>query len=432
MRILGLLALLAAAALAILAPAGQASNTPQERAERQAKRAEEVSLRKSEREARRLAREEEEADNRRARETKRLDALLTPNANVQITCTNIVVEYHGFPVPVGSAYAVRQRVIFRTGVAPEPTRTLPQVLFEFDGTEAKTEIPIVAPMGKVTIELRGKYEGFKGHFAVHLPLYCQPAPSFQIEQLHSLSGPFTAAALKGTVGQTVTNETVVTNTGNTPLTFGDLRETGCDAAPVGGDDGSIQPFEGTTVSYTCTHTLTEADATAGTFSSSAQVTGTPPEADGAPITLSSGTVVVAASGATTPTTTGSTDPTPTTSTSSSSSSSSSSGTGKTDVLASTAKLPTLHVPHECVRSNFTVYVQSAGVKSVVFYLNGHKLRTLTSKNARKGTLSVTIDGAKLKTGSYKLSAKITMSATATTAQAAGTRSATVKRCKRSG
>lgn len=442
-RILGLLALAAAVALAVLAPVGQASSTSQEKAERQARHAEETSARQAEREARhaeeasarqakreahRRSLEEREADKRQAREAERLATLQTANANVQITCKKIVVEYHGFPAIEGATYSVRQRVVFKGGTAPQPIRVLPETFFEFQGTEAKTEFPIVAPMGAVTIELRGRFEGFQGHFSVHLRRYCAPAPSFQIEQLHSFSGAFTTAALEGKIGQTVSNETVVTDTGNTPLTFSNLQETGCDATPVGGSSGSVPPFEATShISYVCTHTLDAADVAAGTFVSSATITGTPPEPGGEPVTRSSGSVVVTASGVVPPAngTTGSGS----TSSTSSSTSSNSTNKGKSGVLASSVKIPSLHVPHQCVRSTFTAYVLSAGVKSIVFYMDGHKVRALTYRNAHKGTLSVRVNGAKLKAGSHKLSAKITMSATAATAATTATRSATVKRCK---
>ena len=53
-----------------------------------------------------------------------------------------------------------------------------------------------------------------------------------------------------------------------------------------------------------------------------------------------------------------------------------------------------------MRGRFTASVKSTGVTSVVFYLDGHKLRTLTaSRNSRKGLLSVRIDPAKLRSAS---------------------------------
>ena len=47
----------------------------------------------------------------------------------------------------------------------------------------------------------------------------------------------------------------------------------------------------------------------------------------------------------------------------------------------TAVVPGLSGPQSCVRSSFHVSIKSAGVTSVTFYLNGHKLKTLTARNA---------------------------------------------------
>jgi hypothetical protein len=84
-----------------------------------------------------------------------------------------------------------------------------------------------------------------------------------------------------------------------------------------------------------------------------------------------------------------------------------------------------------VRSSFRVTVKSAGVKSVTFYLDGHKLKALTAKNARKGLITLAINPTKLSVGSHRLMAKITMALTASssTKPAHASRTLTVLRCR---
>ena len=49
---------------------------------------------------------------------------------------------------------------------------------------------------------------------------------------------------------------------------------------------------GASTTYTCTHVLDEADRSAGSYSNTATVTGTPREREGSPVTHTSNTVVV--------------------------------------------------------------------------------------------------------------------------------------------
>ena len=53
------------------------------------------------------------------------------------------------------------------------------------------------------------------------------------------------------------------------------------------------------------------------------------------------------------------------------------------LAAALASVPRLRAPQGCVRTRFRVSIKSAGVHSVTFYLDGHKLKTLTYKNAHK-------------------------------------------------
>jgi hypothetical protein len=264
------------------------------------------------------------------------------------------------------------------------------------------------------------------------------APAFSIEKLQKIAGAtgsFTTSTLSAQVGQTVDYEIVVKNTGNVALTLGGFGDERCDAGTVsGGPVGGILAA-GASTNYTCSHLLDEADRAAGSYSNTVTLTGAPPEGDGAPIAHSSNTVVVEVA----PASPGNGDPTPGANppdSNSSSSPSPSSGVlsssvsqSQSGVLAfASASVPTLTGPEGCVRKSFHVSIRSAGVQSVTFYLDGHKLRTLTAKNARKGLLTIEIDPAKLKVGAHKLVARITMTHSASTKATVASRKVTILRC----
>ena len=99
-------------------------------------------------------------------------------------------------------------------------------------------------------------------------------------------------------------------------------------------------------------------------------------------------------------------------------------------LATSATAPGLDGrPHACVRSSFVVSIKSSHVRRASFYLDGHKLRTLTSKNARKGRLAVHVSVARLKVGVHRVTVKITMSPLTASAKAiTATRSLSFARC----
>ncbi len=262
-----------------------------------------------------------------------------------------------------------------------------------------------------------------------------PAPAFTIEKLQKIegaSGSYTTSQLPGLLGQTVDYEIVLENTGNVPLTLPAFTDSQCDAGTIsGGPFGGVLGAGSTTV-YRCSHRLDAADQTSGSYSNTVTLTLTPPEGDGAPITNGSNTVVVtvAPSGSTP----GGQTPPSGSSTSSSPSSGvlSSSSVGeasKSGVLAfSSTAVPAFKGPQGCVRSGFRVSIKAAGVASVSFYMDGRKLRTLTSRNARKGLLTIAIDPTKLKVGAHRLTARITMAATKSTKARTAARSVTVLRC----
>jgi hypothetical protein len=256
-----------------------------------------------------------------------------------------------------------------------------------------------------------------------------PAPAFTIEKLQQIAGAggsYTSSQLTGQVGQTVDYEIVVTNTGNVPLSLESFSDPQCDAGTLAQEIGGSTLPAGAATTYTCTHLLDSADQSAGSYANTVTITGNPPGGEGSPVTNTSNTVVVAVS----PTASGGTLPsTSTTGATGILSSTSRQAPSKTGVLAfSSATVPALKGPQGCVRHNFRVSIKAADVASVTFYLDGHKLRTLTAKNAHNGLLTLLINPDKLKVGPHKLTAKITMTHAASTKAKQGTRTARILRC----
>ena len=217
-----------------------------------------------------------------------------------------------------------------------------------------------------------------------------PTVDFSLQALQELpAGSYTSSAVSAGLGEKVSYEVIARNTGTVPLALGALSDTRCDADTLSGGASTLAPGAATT--FLCTHVVTAADQTAGSFTSSAMLEGTPPEGDGAAVTHTSNvlTATVPAPARTT---------TPATGTSPSS-----------GVLGfKSASVPGLVGPKACVRAGFRVSLKSAGLSSVTFYLDGHKLRVLTAKNARNGLITLVINPAKWTTGRHKLLAKITM------------------------
>ena len=273
-----------------------------------------------------------------------------------------------------------------------------------------------------------------------------PTPAYAIQKLQSIAGSGqspTTEPLTGKVGQVVDYQVTVANTGNTPLTFSNFKDARCDPGTIAG--GSLSPIEPSeTLVFTCTHTLTAADQTAGFYMNVASVTATPEQDEGGAITRESNAVVVTPVGpeekakeekpeekpekknrrrkpnsplrnpkfSGRPAATGSTS-------------------SKGGVLGFTsATIPSLKGPQGCVRGAFVASIRANGVSSVIFYLDGHRIGRLTYKNAHKGLLSIRINPAKLKVGAHHLLAKITMKQSSASVKAArASRQLTVIRCK---
>ena len=433
------LAILAILALAAVAPAGQASDAA--KSERSAQRAMQAAERAAQREAVRLQREAarnarkgvkagKEAQRQakvRRRQEIRLAGLVSPHAVVELTCRKIVVKYRGFNDVPGNPNVVTQKVIFKQQPGPLPTYVYPSSTFSFEGEEGTAEIPIAAPLGASGVGVRARFDtnGVKGGFNIHGPLTCGAIPQFSLETLQSVGGPFTTSPLPGAVGQTVAYETLATNTGNTPLSFTGFSDPGCDGMLAGGSSAVVGPRS--SVTFVCTHALTNADRAAGFFANAASVTGTPEAGQGEPVTQVSSGVLV------TPIAAGeekAKPPAPASKEVTTAAAPASAGPGSGVLGFSSAAVPSLLGPARCVRGNFTVSVRSAGVASVIFYIDGRKLARRTVHSAQKGLISIHVNGAKLKAGTHRLTATITMVPGSSTAKAVvASRARVVRRCR---
>lgn len=424
--------------LTLLASSGQARPAAESAGEAATESASET---RAESPARILLREEREAARKAKREAKHPPERERNNVVIHVSCTQVTWAFRNFPDLPGNTVVQKLKV--------DHVNTWST--FTFDGPTGTSTMQINAPPGKFKIDTWGKWRtnGVRGSFDIGIGTQCAPKPAFTVEKLQKIDGgggAYTPTTLTGQVGQTIDYEILVRNSGNVPLTFASLSDPRCDAGTIAGGPGGEALAAGATTTFTCTHLLTAADLTAGSISNSVTLTGTPPEGQGSPVEHPSNTVLTEvqpeppakeppakeAPAKEPPTTTTTTTP------SSGTAGSTSTQTPRSGVLAVTQSsvpalkvtLPKLTGPQGCVRSSFRASIKSAHVASVTFYMDGHKLRTLTARNARKGLLAITIDPAKLRVGPHKLTAKITMAKTSSSAKAVhGTRSATVLRCR---
>lgn len=402
------------------------------KAAREQRSSEKREAREAEKAARKAAREAAARERSERFEEKHPFGIAT------FSCKAVTWTYRNFPDLPGNT--INQQVTIN-----HDHNTRLHSSFIFEGTSATTTTPLDGHAGRYQIDAWAQWNtnGIKGHFDIRGKVTCPPEPAMTIEKLQRIGATETygSTPLKGEVGQTVEYEIIVKNTGNIPLTLGALNDPHCDPGSVaGGASGPLAP--GATATFTCTHRLNATDQAAGSFTNTASETGTP-VGEGAPVSKETNTVVVEVDPAPkakeepkTPPSGGDTGTPPAsgvlgfTSTPTGSSGSSSTTTSKSGVLAFKAtSVPPLSVPRGCVRTSFRVSIKSAGVRSVSFYLDGHRLRTLSAKSARKGRLSIQVDPSLLSVGAHRLTAKITMAgATAAKAKHA-TRNATVLRCR---
>ena len=99
--------------------------------------------------------------------------------------------------------------------------------------------------------------------------------SFTIEKQQMISGgqgDFVTTPINGVVGDTVSYQIVVTNTGEVPLTMSDFTDAHCDSGTIAGGPGATPLSPGASTTYTCNHKL----ASTGDYTNQASVDGTPP------------------------------------------------------------------------------------------------------------------------------------------------------------
>jgi hypothetical protein len=426
--------MLALALVAILAPAGQAQSaaesTPegqalvsaQRTAAKEAARTAKQALQEERAAAKRALREQKAAERVPSEKLRRARSNERTNGVVLITCTSVTWTLREFPNLPGNTVLEKIKV---KGVNLTPTT------FTFDGSTGTNVTPIDAPPGSYIIDAEAKWRkasanGANGGFDIHAKVTCAPRPELSVEKLQRIEGagaPYTSSQQAGEVGQTIGYEILVSNTGNVPLTLGGFTDPRCDPSTISGGPAGGVLAPATSSAYLCTHVLTKMDLEVGTYANTVLLTGTPPSGDGPPLTKTSNTVVTEVKPlSTTPTAASGTLGTSTTAPP---------PPGKSGVLAfSSGTVPSLNGPRGCVRSSFRASVKSAGVASVIFYLDGHKLKKLTAHSAHGGLLSIAIDPTKLKLGAHRLVAKITMIKASTAAKAAqASRTITVLRCR---
>jgi hypothetical protein len=170
----------------------------------------------------------------------------------------------------------------------------------------------------------------------------------------------------------------VTNTGDVPLTLS-FSDPHCDAGTVTGPTGNLNPDgtlpPGGVAQYFCSHVLQATDVPQ--FTNAATVTGQPPS--GPPV---SGTGTVVANVA-------------------------------KQVVAAVCSVSessiVLHGVGGSKRGPFTVRISALGIQQVTFYLDKHKLKTLTKAQAKNGQFTIKIDPRKLSFGAHTVSVKTIMS-----------------------
>jgi hypothetical protein len=394
-------------------------------AEQRQLRAERRKQAAQERLARKRAEREALAQKRRREREERSGTRSTAFGHVVITCKSVTWFFENFPNAPGNT--VSEMVSIDGGHQFRET-------FTFDGPSGSNTTLISPTPGLHRIDARANWNtnGLVSRWDITSKRTCgrEPSPGFSIEKRQSLAGSgegFVPTPLIGEVGQTVNYQIVVTNTGSITLKFSNFEDPHCDPGTIsGGGSGILEP--GAATKYTCQHLITAADLAAGSYSNVATITGT--GATG-PITHTSNTVVVTVVAA---------PAVPGGQTTTSSSPTGASGTlpftaslaGRGGVLGSSARVPALTAPQGCVRGSFLASIKSNGVQRATFYLDKRRLKTLTSKNARKGKLTIRINVRRVKVGPHRVLARITMKPTAASVRAVvASRSRTIVVCRSS-
>ena len=213
----------------------------------------------------------------------------------------------------------------------------------------------------------------------------KPEPSFTIEKRQRIGSTttFTTATVTGPVGSTVEYEVILKNTGNVSIKLSGFTDVNCDAGTLVSGAGELPPGQETT--YTCTRLL----ATAGTFDNVATITATPPGGPSLP-PMTSNQVEAVITGP-------------------------HGGAGpnieepKQKVIARCeSSRPVLHGGSGPQSGRFTVWVSSLGIARITFFLDGRKLRTFTTSQAKHGKFKLTIDAHGLRYGVHHVAFQVQM------------------------
>jgi hypothetical protein len=192
-----------------------------------------------------------------------------------------------------------------------------------------------------------------------------PTEAFTVTKLQKITGEYTTAPLTGKIGEVVHYEIVVMNTGESFIKVEHVVDVNCTNIQ-GPAKSELAPGEATTI--TCERTLTEA----GTFTNVAIVTGNEKPKE------SNQVVTTVAKQAVGP------------------------------VCAVNESAIVIHGGAGSKRGPFTIHVASLGIKEITFLLDGKKIKTLKSSQAKNGQFSVGIDPRKLHYGAHTLSMKTVM------------------------
>jgi hypothetical protein len=194
-------------------------------------------------------------------------------------------------------------------------------------------------------------------------------PNYEVEKLQVIKGSgaaYTKSELTGEVGDVVDYEVIVRNTGNVAIKFAPLTDENCsNIAPSGATE---VPAGGSEV-FTCEHAL----ASSGSWTNEASIEGA-----GKTKPSNAVTVIVPAQ------------------------------IVKAQCTISESAI-VLHGVLGSKRKTFAVRVPALGIKEITFYLDGRKIKTLTSSQASNGEFKIKIDPRKLSYGAHRVSVKIVTS-----------------------
>ena len=295
-------------------------------------------------------------------------------ATVTFSCTGVTYKFAGFPNKPNNtirefAFIDRKEVAFEE--------------FSFNGPTGSNTIPLSVPGGEheVGAFVGWNTNGASGEIFFRTQLTCPPSvssePGLSVQKLQEIKGSgsgFTSGTLNATVGQTINYEIVVKNTGNMELALS-FSDAHCDPNTIVGPlgtlniNGTLAP--GASAIYVCSHVLVAGDAPQ--LTNVATVTGQPPS--GPPVSGTSSVVTNVAVQAVSP------------------------------VCAVNQSAIVLRGGTGSKRRPFRVHISALGIKEITFLLDGHKIKTLKSSQAKKGQFSLRVNARKLRHGAHTLVAK---------------------------